>query len=61
MEKFSSVTGLSGGITSAVHYSSATSSFVIGYESGLFEIVASNGSINRVVDIVLSDVSSKKK
>ena len=61
MEKFSSVTGLSGEITSAVHYSAATSSFVIGYESGLFEIVASNGSINRVVDIVLSDVSSQKK
>lgn len=60
VQKFSSVHGLSGEATSAICYSSAIESFVVAYESGLFEIVATDGAVQRVVDIVLSEVSSQK-
>jgi len=59
--KFSSVNGLSGETTSAVHYSSSNGKLIIGYENGLLEIIDENGKVKRIVDISLSDISSQKR
>ena len=45
-EKLSSVQGLSGETTSAIHYSIETNRLVIGYENGLIEVIDSDGSRN---------------
>tara|TARA_Y100000385_G_scaffold155349_1_gene161074 strand:+ start:1734 stop:4067 length:2334 start_codon:yes stop_codon:yes gene_type:complete len=51
-EKLSSVQGLSGETTSAIHYSIETNRLVIGYENGLIEVIDSDGSITISSDIV---------
>ena len=45
MEKISSVHGLSGKETTSIHYSAATNRFIIGYQTGLLEIIDENGKI----------------
>ena len=59
--KLSSINGLSGETTSAIHYSNATNKLIIGYENGLLEIIDENKNVKRVVDIFLSDISSEKE
>ncbi len=61
INKISSIKGLSGEETSTVHYSEEQQSLIIGYSSGLIEIVKSNGAIIRVPDIVNSDVSNERR
>ena len=51
-EKLSSVQGLSGETTSAIHYSTETNRLIIGYENGLIEVIDSDGSITISSDIV---------
>jgi len=52
MTKISSVQGLSGDETSAIHYSEAYDRIVIGYKSGLIEVVNDDKSITVSADIV---------
>jgi hypothetical protein len=61
LRKLSSIQGLSGGATSAVHYSAANSMLVVGYENGVIDIIDNNEIIDKVVAIALSDVSNEKK
>ena len=51
-EKLSSIQGLSGETTSAIHYSTETDRLVIGYENGLIEVIDSDGSITISSDIL---------
>ncbi|QVY64700.1 hypothetical protein [Polaribacter sp. Q13] len=60
IEKLSSVQGLSGEITSAIHYSSAFERLVIGYENGLVEVVDKDGLITISSDIVSFNQSGEK-
>lgn len=59
-EKLSSVQGLSGETTSAIHYSVETDRLVIGYENGLLEVVDSDGSITISADIVSFNQTGEK-
>ncbi len=59
-QKISSVQGLSGETTTAVHYSIATGRLVIGYENGLLEVVDPDGSITASSDIVSFNQSGEK-
>ena len=59
-EKLSSVQGLSGETTSAIHYSIETNRLVIGYENGLIEVVDSDGSITISADIVSFNQTGEK-
>lgn len=61
LSKTSSVDGLSGNDTSSVHYSLDQKKLIIGYDNGLIEIIDENGTIKRVVDIFLSEISTEKK
>ncbi|MCG1035290.1 hypothetical protein [Polaribacter sargassicola] len=60
IEKLSSVQGLSGETTSAIHYSSAFESLIIGYENGLVEVVDKHGFITISSDIVNFSQSGEK-
>ena len=60
IEKLSSVQGLSGETTSAIHYSIETNRLVIGYENGLIEVVDSDGSITISADIVSFNQTGEK-
>ena len=60
-KKISSVNGLTGESTSAITYSSELNKLIVGYESGIFEIISTDGTIKKIVDIFISDVSSSKK
>jgi len=60
IQKISSVNGLSGGNTSAINYDEVNQMLAIGYETGLLELVTSNGSVKKVVDIEISDISLQK-
>lgn len=51
-QKLSSIQGLSGETTTAIHYSNATEKIVIGYENGLIEVVDNEGNITISADIV---------
>ena len=51
-KKLSSVNGLSGETTSAIYFHEATKRLVIGYDNGLLEIVAADGTITIAPDIV---------
>ncbi len=51
-QKISSVNGLSGAETSAIFFSNSTNRLVIGYDSGLLEIVDKDGQIIVAPDIV---------
>ena len=59
-QKISSVQGLSGETTTAIHYSKATERLVIGYENGLLEVVDTDGSITSSSDIVSFNQSGEK-
>ena len=61
VRKLSSVNGLSGKKTSCIYYNEETELIIIGYESGLLEIIDKNNKIFSVVDIELSDVSLIKR
>lgn len=60
-EKRSTVNGLSGEVNSAILYAQDAGTLFIGYENGLMELIRSDGSVRKVVDILLSDVSATKK
>lgn len=51
-EKLSSINGLSGEETSSIFYSESTNRLIIGYDSGLLEIVDQNDAITIAPDIV---------
>lgn len=59
-EKLSSVNGLSGQTTSAIHYNQKNNRLVIGYENGLLEIVDNDGSIIISPEIVNFNQSGLK-
>lgn len=52
IKKISSVNGLSGETTSAIHYNKKNQRLVIGYENGLIEVVDKTGKITISKDIV---------
>lgn len=60
-EKISSVHGLSGKETSSLHYSESTKRFIIGYQSGLIEIIDANGKITIANDIERLDITGQKQ
>ena len=59
-QKISSVQGLSGETTTAIHYSVATDRLVVGYENGLLEVIDADGSISSSSDIVSFNQSGEK-
>ena len=60
IEKFSSIQGLSGETTSAIHYSAAFDRLIIGYENGLVEVIDGDDSITISSDIVNFSQSGNK-
>ena len=60
-EKISSVHGLSGKETSSLYYSESTKRFVIGYQSGLIEIIDEKGKITIANDIERLDITGQKQ
>ena len=60
-QKLSSINGLSGETTSAIYYNSSTKRLVIGYETGLIEILDEDGTINISKDIVNFNLSGEKR
>ena len=60
-EKLSSVNGLSGETTSAIHFNAVNSRLVIGYETGLIEVVNKEGSIKISADIANFNQSGEKR
>lgn len=60
MQKISSVHGLSGETASSIYYDENLDRIVIGYESGLLEIVDSNGKIYKKPDIVNFGILGEK-
>ena len=60
IDKLSSVQGLSGETTSAIHYNSNFERLVIGYENGLIEVIDKNGAITISSDIVSFNQSGEK-
>ena len=61
MEKISSVHGLSGKETTSLSYSASTKRFVIGYQTGLIEIIDENGKITVANDIERLDITGEKQ
>ena len=61
MEKRSSVHGLSGKETTSLYYSVSTNRFVIGYQTGLIEIIDENGKITVANDIERLDITGQKQ
>ena len=59
-QKLSSVQGLSGETTSAIHFSESSNRLIIGYENGLIEVVDSDGTITISPDIVSFNQSGEK-
>ena len=60
-EKISSVHGLSGKETSSIYYSESTKRFIIGYQSGLIEIIDDQGKITIANDIERLDITGEKQ
>jgi len=60
-QKISSIHGLSGKVTSSIFYSNSTKRFVIGYDSGLIEIIDDNGKITIANDIERLDITGLKQ
>lgn len=50
--KITTVEGLSGGVISSIHYSEALDLLVVGYETGLINIVLSDNEVLKVIDIL---------
>lgn len=61
LRKISSVNGLSGENTSAIYYDENLERLIIGYETGLVEIIESDGSIRVSADIVNFNQSGDKR
>jgi len=61
INKISSVNGLSGENTSAIHYSKAHDKVIIGYRTGLIEIIDNKGNITIAKDIVNYIYSGSKQ
>ena len=60
INKFSSVQGLSGEVTSAIFYNETFNRVIIGYENGLIEVIDSDGAITISSDIVNFNQSGEK-
>lgn len=60
INKISSVQGLSGETTTALHYSKSNKRLVIGYENGLVEVIDDDGSITISSDIINFNQSGEK-
>jgi hypothetical protein len=60
-EKISSVHGLSGKETTSIFFSESTRRFIIGYQSGLIEIIDENGKITIANDIERLDITGQKQ
>jgi len=61
IKKISSVHGLSGKETTSIFYSEITKRFVIGYQSGLIEVIDDNGKITIANDIERLDITGQKQ
>ncbi|WKK66042.1 two-component regulator propeller domain-containing protein [Lutimonas zeaxanthinifaciens] len=61
IQKISSVHGLSGKETTSLYFSRETNRFVIGYQSGLIEIIDENGKITVANDIERLDITGQKQ
>ena len=61
INKISSVHGLSGKETTSIFYSESTKRFVIGYQSGLVEIIDDDGKITIANDIERLDITGQKE
>jgi len=61
INKISSVHGLSGKETTSIFYSESTKRFVIGYQSGLIEIIDDDGKITIANDIERLDITGQKQ
>lgn len=61
ISKLSSVQGLSGETTSAIHYNESFNRLVIGYETGLIEVVDADGTISISADIVNFNQAGEKR
>ncbi len=59
--KISSVHGLSGETSSAIHYSASLEKLVIGYENGLLEIIDSQGKITTSPEITNFNQTGEKR
>ncbi len=59
-QKLSSVQGLSGKTTSSIYYDKNTQRLVIGYQTGLIEVVDNNGSIKISNDIERLSITGEK-
>ncbi|UMB59425.1 T9SS type A sorting domain-containing protein [Lutibacter sp. A80] len=59
--KISSVNGLSGETTSSLYYSNTFDKLIIGYETGLIEIIDEDGNITILKDIVNFNYSGNKQ
>ncbi len=60
-DKLSSVNGLSGETTSAIHYNKTMQKLIIGYQNGLIEVVDNKGNITISADIVNFNQSGEKR
>ncbi len=61
LRKLSSVNGLSGETTSAIHYNETFDRIVIGYETGLVEVISDDGTVTVSPDIVNFNQSGLKR
>ncbi len=61
VHKISSVNGLSGETTASLHYSKTFKKIVIGYQTGLLEIIDTNNNITIAKDIVNFNFSGNKQ
>ena len=61
INKISSVHGLSGKETTSIFYSKETQRFIIGYQTGLIEVIDSNGKITIANDIERLDITGQKQ
>ena len=61
INKISSVHGLSGKETTSIFYSESTKRFIIGYQSGMIEIIDDDGKITIANDIERLDITGQKQ
>ncbi len=61
IEKLSSVNGLSGETTSAIHFNEEFQRLIIGYDNGLIEVVSEDGTVTVSPDIVNFNQSGLKR
>lgn len=61
IQKLSSINGLSGETTSTIHFNTSNRRLVIGYETGLIEVLNEDGTIKISADIVNFNQSGEKR